>query len=124
VLFDRDDESHIPEPLKAQTYYVLDSEASYHSLYDAILKQGGVKPGDVGRRKEKPRPTGRPSSFDEEPPRPTVAKNHSPAQMIWREKLDFFLVQEAVTVDPEMKFRIKHLIQEAKEKLRSLGAER
>jgi hypothetical protein len=29
VLFDRDDESHIPEPLMAQTYYVLDSEALF-----------------------------------------------------------------------------------------------
>jgi hypothetical protein len=124
VLFDRDDESHIPEPLKGHTYYVLDSEAAYHSLYDAILNQGGVKPGDVGPRKQKPLRTGRPSSFDQESPRPTVAKNHSPAQMIWREKIDFLLVEEAVTVDPEMKFRVKHLIQEAKEKLRSLGVER
>ena len=31
---------------------------SYHSLYDAILNQSGVKAGDIGPQKQKPRPTG------------------------------------------------------------------
>jgi hypothetical protein len=66
VLFDRDDESSIPEPLKARAYYVLDSEASYQALYDTILNQDGVKAGDIGPQKQKRRPTGRPSRFGAE----------------------------------------------------------
>ena len=121
VLFDRADELHVPEPLRGQSYYVLDSEAGYQALYDALLNQNGVEPGAVGALKRKPRPTGQPLSFDASVSPLTVAPNPSPALAIWREKLDFLLVQEAVTVDPDMKFRLRHLITEAQEKIRSLG---
>lgn len=67
VLFDRNDEPHIPEPLRAQTFYVLDSEAGYQALYDALLNQSGVEPGAVGALKRKPRSTGQPLSFDSSP---------------------------------------------------------
>ncbi len=67
VLFGRADEPHIPEPLRAQTFYVLDSEAGYQALYDALLNQSGVEPGAVGALKRKPRPTGQPLSFDDNP---------------------------------------------------------
>jgi len=40
---------------------------------------------------------------------------------IWQEKLDFLLVEDAVWVDPAMKFRLKNLINEARDKIRSLG---
>jgi hypothetical protein len=40
---------------------------------------------------------------------------------VWREKLDFLLVEDAICVDPAMKFRLKHLITEAQDKIRSLG---
>jgi hypothetical protein len=45
VLFARSDESHIPEPLRPQTHYLLDSEAGYQALYDALLDQSGVETG-------------------------------------------------------------------------------
>ncbi|MDG4597364.1 MAG: TIR domain-containing protein [Candidatus Contendobacter sp.] len=67
VLFDRADEPHIPEPLRGQNYYVLDSKANYQALYDALLNQGGVEPGAVGALKRKPRLTGKPSSFGGSP---------------------------------------------------------
>jgi hypothetical protein len=56
VLFIPADEPHIPEPLRPQTHYVLDSEASYQAFYDALLDQAGVTPGAVGTLKHKPRP--------------------------------------------------------------------
>ena len=40
---------------------------------------------------------------------------------IWQAKLQFLLGEEAVNVDPEMKFRLKHLITEAEEKIRALS---
>lgn len=121
VLFDRADEPHVPEPLRGQTFYVLDSEAGYQALYDALLDQSGVEPGAVGALKRKPRPTGGPSSFDASASPPAATPNPSPALALWREKLDFLLVEEAVTADPDMKFRLRHLIAEAREKIRSSG---
>ena len=61
VLFERADESHVPEPLRPQTHYVLDSDESYQALYDALLNQAGVKPGTIGVLKRKPRATGQPA---------------------------------------------------------------
>ena len=121
VLFERTDEPHIPEPLRAQTFYVLDLEAGYQALYDALLSQSGVEPGVVGALKRKPRPTGQPLSFDASASPLAAASNPSPALAIWQEKLDFLLVQEAVMADPDMKFQLRHLIAEAQEKIRSLG---
>lgn len=121
VLFERTDEPHIPEPLRAQTSYVLDSEAGYQALYDALLNQSGVEPGAVGALRRKPRPTGEPLNFGASASPPAAAPSPSLALAIWREKLDFLLVQEAVTADPDMKFRLRHLIAEAQEKIRSLG---
>lgn len=121
VLFERTDEPHIPEPLRAQTFYVLDLEAGYQVLYDALLNQSGVEPGVVGALKRKPRPTDQPLSFDASAPPLTTAPTVSPALAIWREKLDFLMVQEAVAVDPAMKFRLRHLITEAQEKICFLG---
>jgi hypothetical protein len=42
---------------------------------------------------------------------------------LWREKLEFLLVEDAVCVDPAMKFRLKHLMREARDKIRSLGGD-
>jgi hypothetical protein len=118
VLFDRADEANIPEPLRSRTHYVLDSDASYESLYDAILNQGGVEPSPLGELKRKPRATGNAAVFDAVPIASTAARVPSPALVIWREKLDFLLVQDAITVDPEMKFRVHHLIREVENKIR------
>ncbi len=68
VLFARTDEPYVPEPLRAQTFYVVDSDASYEALYDALLNQGGVAPGPLGTPKRKPRATGQPLSFPSAPP--------------------------------------------------------
>jgi nucleoside phosphorylase len=50
-------------------------------------------------------------------PRPS----RSTALDLWQEKLEFLLVEEARTVDADMKFRLKHLITEAEEKIRALS---
>ncbi len=121
VLFERANKPHIPEPLRAQTFYVLDSKAGYQALCDALLSQSGVEPGAVGALKRKPRPTDQPLSFDASAPPLTTAPTVSPALAIWREKLDFLLVQEAVAVDSAMKFRLRQMITEAQEKICFLG---
>lgn len=43
------------------------------------------------------------------------------ALRVWRERLEFLLKEDAVCVDPAMKFRLKHLISEAHAKMQSLG---
>jgi hypothetical protein len=45
-------------------------------------------------------------------PRPSAALDR------WREKLAYLLSEEAVTVDPDQKFRLRHLIDEARAKIR------
>lgn len=67
VLFARTDEPYVPGPLRGQTFYVVDSDASYEALYDALLNQSGVVPGPVGTPKRKPRATGQPLSFPSVP---------------------------------------------------------
>ncbi len=121
VLFERADESHVPEPLRPQTHYVLDSEESYQALYDALLNQAGVAPGTIGVLKRKPRATGQPAKFGGGPSVSPPGMRSPNAVNIWREKLDFLLVEDAVCVDPAMKFPLKHLITEAQDKIRSLG---
>jgi hypothetical protein len=64
VLFQRSDESFVPEPMRGQTFYLLDSDASYEALYDALLKQAGWQPGPLGSLKRKPRATAEPLTFD------------------------------------------------------------
>ena len=63
VLFAGTDAPHVPEPLRGQTFHVMDSDAGYQGLYDALLNQSGVVPGPVGSLKRKPRATGQPLSF-------------------------------------------------------------
>ena len=77
VLFARADEPCVPEPLRGQTYYVMDSDAGYEALYDALLNQSGVVPGPVGTPKRKPRATGQPLSFPSVPPTAEAKDNTS-----------------------------------------------
>lgn len=123
VLFTQSDDQHVPEPLRAQTSYVLDSEASYQAFYDALLAQNGVKPGPVAPLKLNPRATGQPliSGWHATPTTNSTPRTISPALTIWREKLEFFLVQEAVCVDPSMKFNIQHEINVAMARIKELG---
>lgn len=118
ILFERAEEPYVPEPLRAQTHYVLDSDANYVALYDALLGQAGVEPGAVGSLKRKPRATAQPITFGGGPSASTPTART--AVDVWREKLDFLLVEEAVTVDPAMKFRLKHLIEEARARIAEL----
>jgi SEFIR domain len=120
VIFTPSDEPHIPEPLRGQTCYVLDSESGYQALYDALLNQSGVVPGTVGALKRTPRAAGEPLVFDGAPSAPAAAKTSTSALTVWRDKLEFLLVEDAVCVDPGMKFRLKYLISEAQEKIRAL----
>lgn len=75
VLFDPTDELHIPQPLRPQTYYVLNNEAGYQALYDALLNQSGVEPGAIGALRIKPRMIGQPLTFDTQPPEITAYLN-------------------------------------------------
>ncbi len=77
VLFEGGDEDHIPEPLRGQTHYRVHSKEGYLALYDALLGQSGVEPGQVGQRKTKPRAKGQPLTFE------TVA----PSKVLWPTKL-------------------------------------
>lgn len=63
VLFDANDEKHIPEPLRPQTFYLLDSDRRYQALYDALLGQAGIEPGPIGQIKNRPRPVDHPLTF-------------------------------------------------------------
>jgi hypothetical protein len=56
------------------------------------------------------------------PPSSSVA-HPSAALERWREKLAYLLSEEAVTVDPDQKFRLRHLIGEARSKIREHGGE-
>ena len=54
------------------------------------------------------------------PSRPGPANAH-PALTVWREKLDFLLEQEAIAADSAQQFQLRKLIEEARQKIHSLG---
>jgi hypothetical protein len=91
VLFSAEHEKFIPEPLRCGTYYTLTSATSYNNLYDFLLGQAGVEPGDVGALKIKPRPKGSPLTFGEEPATHATKADisriikYAPAELIGRE---------------------------------------
>jgi TIR domain len=78
VLFAGSDAPYVPEPLRGQTFHVMDCDAGYEALYDALLDQSGVVPRPVGTLKRKPRATGQPLSFA--PASPAVEANPSPSE--------------------------------------------
>lgn len=131
VLFDDGDEAHVPDPLRPQTHYLLNSEPNYQALYDMLLGQAGIEPGPVGPPKRRPRARARPITFPADPlsapTDPGASTTAAPstaapaALVIWQAKLEFLLVEEAINVDPDMRFRLKHLIAEAEEKCRKLS---
>ncbi len=79
VLFDADDESQVPEPVRGQSRYSLTDEAAYQALYDALLDQAGVEPGPVGEPKRRPRPSAAPLSFTPEPQAAKIDLTHLPS---------------------------------------------
>jgi hypothetical protein len=52
---------------------------------------------------------------------PATAASSGSALRVWQEKLEYLLEQEAITVDPDQKFRLRKLIEEARQKIRELG---
>jgi tetratricopeptide (TPR) repeat protein len=64
VLFSEDQQPFIPEPLRGMTHYQVTKKSGYESLYDFLLGQAGVEPGEIGEPKRKPRDKGRPLTFD------------------------------------------------------------
>ncbi len=93
ILFSRDDEEHIPEPLRKHTHYTLTSKESYDALCDFLDQVAGVEPRPVGKRRPRQRRTGTPLKFKEEPdnPAPTAAHDLSrilryvPSELVGRE---------------------------------------
>ncbi len=61
----------IPEPLRSRNHYALTSKSAYDSLYDLLMAQAGVEPGELGRPKPKARRKGMPLTFDDPEPVPT-----------------------------------------------------
>jgi hypothetical protein len=55
VAFSGQDAAHVPTFLISRTCHVLDSEANYLRLYDSLMAQAGVEPGEVGRLNRKRR---------------------------------------------------------------------
>ena len=90
ILFSTDESVFVPDPLRSQTHYVLDSEASYGALYDVLLDQAGVEPRAVGSPKRKERAKGKPSTFGEASAAPTTKADisriirYAPAELIGR----------------------------------------
>jgi hypothetical protein len=104
VLLTADAQRYIPAPLRPRTHYTVDSDEGYRQLVAALQ----------GRCTESAAPTASAAS------RPTTAAPSSRALGIWQEKLEFLLVEEAVCVDPAMRFRLRHLIAEAQERIKEL----
>lgn len=56
-------------------------------------------------------------------PAPTAAVGPGSAAKVWQEKLAYLQEQEAIAVDPDQKFRLRKLIEEARQKIRELGGQ-
>ncbi len=65
VLFERADLEFVPEPLRGYTFYVVDSDAGYQQLYDALLDQSGVERAPLGPLRRRPRAREKPLAFEE-----------------------------------------------------------
>jgi tetratricopeptide (TPR) repeat protein len=57
-------EAHVPDPLRSLTHYVLVSEQAYQALYDFLLDQAGIQPGQIGDLRRRERTTATPLTFD------------------------------------------------------------
>src|SRR6266404_3169279 len=51
IFFELQDERFIPEPLSAQTHYLLSSENNYANLHAFLTGRAGVTPGELGSLK-------------------------------------------------------------------------
>lgn len=78
------------------------------------LSDGG--PSITGQK-----PASVPSPADSAPQVPVTTQSESGAAATWKEKLEYFQQQQAITADPAQKFGLKKQIEEAKRKIRELG---
>ena len=87
-------EAWIPEPLRAVTYYALNSEAAYQSLYDFLLGQAGIKPRPLGELKKRTRRQGEVLTFEQ-----ASAPNQQASPILPTEFIDDRVKQAAVILD-------------------------
>ncbi|HEU4884770.1 MAG TPA: TIR and AAA domain-containing protein [Longimicrobium sp.] len=88
ILFDPSGEHFVPQPLRSLTHYTLDSEAAYEQLYDFLLGQAGVEPGDLGAVRRKERKRAEPLTF------PATAAADAP-------EIDAAKVRHVAAADPQ-----------------------
>ena len=92
-----------------------DKEATQHRLLCKFILENALSQGPEIRNGLKPQ---------REPPAPSPAGQKPPASgalALWQEKLSLLLEEEANVVDPDQKFRLRKLIEEARAKIREHG---
>lgn len=95
-------------------------------LVCTLMELGRLPRADaVASPTRQPMPTGLPSAPDPSPPtlqaEPSLDSPPSAALSRWQAKLAYLLNQEPITTDPDAKFRLQHLIEEARTKIRERG---
>jgi hypothetical protein len=78
IFFESQDERFIPEPLRATTHYLLDSEDNYTKLYAFLTGQAGVTPGELGSLKTQAREAVEPLTFPAPPVRQKPERPSTP----------------------------------------------
>ncbi len=140
ILLPGSNESHIPMPLQGHSRYRINnfdlSDQGYQSLYRELTQQPAVTKPAIGQKVDLSSQSG--SSIVIQSPvaariaetefetvtAPVVATNASAspkALALWQKKLDFLLQEEATLTDPDQKFRLQQLIEEAQQKIQKLG---
>jgi hypothetical protein len=107
----RFDNTEIPGLFSSSGYiWVGDREAEV--IADLILKRLDFEHG----------PLSAPAKSTTDTP-PSTSAPSSAALRLWQEKLAFLLSEEALMVDPDQKFRLRKLIDEAKTRIREHGGQ-
>lgn len=138
ILLSAEDRDFVPEPLRPFTRYTLTSAAAYEELYRYLTGQPAVEPAPLGKTRPLPSRGIDSLSFDAGPEKSPLgaagdggggqkaigerspeAAEHG-ALGVWRQKLNYLQTQEPITVDPDAKFRLRALIDEAEQKIREL----
>jgi hypothetical protein len=121
-------EKDIPLPLRGDTRYQVKAfdlnDPGYSALYRELTGQPLLtKPpkGTIAPLPSNALPAA--NLYNPLPPRQvlTTFELSFGALVIWQEKLSHFLVEEATVVDPDQKFRLRKLIEEARAKIREYG---
>lgn len=68
VVFDTSNVASIPEPLRAGSYHLLDSEAAYQQLLDHLEGVASVEPSPIGQRTQRARKVVAPLRFGKDAP--------------------------------------------------------